>query len=370
MLASFLRACELEPVKSFHRILAVLLPLAAPSSAGAWGYEGHRIVALVARSYVAPSTRAKVDALLSMDPDLLTGHDMASEATWADVYRSHGHRETSEWHFVDQELDGSADLDTACYGHPASAVPASSGPGQSCVVDRVRAFEAELAAPGTSLAERVLALKYLLHLVGDLHQPLHASDNHDRGGNCVLVSLGGSRAVSLHSYWDTVVVEGLDRDPARLAATLRTRIRPAQASAWRQGDAATWAQEAFRLSRVAVYVVGSTPGCRSDAAALPLPPGYEERAAAAAALQLARAGVRLAAVLDRALSSVPVPAAVSSPAIRSAGPSAAPSAGAIGGTTRTAESLACSSEADARDLHGDERRRFRRRCISARRVGH
>ena len=357
-------------MKPIGRTLIALLFLAASSSVGAWGYEGHRVIALIARSNVAPSTRAKVDALLSMDADPLTGHDMASEATWADAYRAHGHRETSQWHFVDQELDGSADLDAACYGHPASAVPVSAGLARSCVVDRVRAFEAELAAQGTPLAERVLALKYLLHLVGDLHQPMHASDNHDRGGNCVLVSLGGSRTVSLHSYWDTVVVERLDRDPARLAATLRTRLPPAQAAAWRRGDAATWAQEAFRVSREVVYVADTTPGCRSDAAALPLPPGYEERAAAIAALQLARAGVRLATVLDHALSSVPVPAAESHPTVRAEGPSSAFPAGAIGGTTRTAESLACSSEADARDLHGNERRRFRRRCISARRVGH
>ena len=60
-------------------------------------------------------------------------------------------------------------------------------------MDKVREFAAELAAPTTAQAERLLALKYLLHFVGDQHQPLHASDNHDRGGNCVLLALGGAR---------------------------------------------------------------------------------------------------------------------------------------------------------------------------------
>ena len=294
-------------VKSICRVLAVVLPLTAPTTVDAWGYEGHRVVALVARSYIAPATRIKIDALLAMDPDVLTGHDMASEATWADAYRSHGHRETAQWHFVDQELDGSAGLDVACFDHPGSAALVSEGPARACVVDRVRAFEAELRAPGTPLAERIIALKYLLHFVGDLHQPLHASDNHDRGGNCVLLSLGAARAVNLHAYWDTVVVEGIDRDPARLAAALRTQIRPVQAAAWRQGDAGSWAQEAFDVSRTAVYKVGSVPGCSSESAAVPLPAGYEQRAVGVARLQLARAGVRLAAVLDRALAAVAVP---------------------------------------------------------------
>lgn len=67
-------------------------------------------------------------------------------------------------------------------------------------MDRIREFTAELSAPATVAAERLLALIYLLHFFGDVHQLLRASDNHNRGGNCVLVSLGGSRTVSLHAY--------------------------------------------------------------------------------------------------------------------------------------------------------------------------
>ena len=65
--------------------------------------------------------------------------------------------------------------------------PASAGSAQDCVVDKIDEFEAELASPSTAPAERLLALKYLLHFIGDLHQPLHASDNEDRGGNCVRI---------------------------------------------------------------------------------------------------------------------------------------------------------------------------------------
>jgi len=67
-----------------------------PEPALAWGFEGQQVVANIARAELTPDVRGKVDALLATDADLLTGHDMASEATWADVYRSHGHRETAQ----------------------------------------------------------------------------------------------------------------------------------------------------------------------------------------------------------------------------------------------------------------------------------
>ena len=282
-------------------LLAAAVALTVSGPAHAWGYEGHEIVALIARAELTPAVRAKVDALLAQDQDPLTAHDMAAEATWADAYRSAGHRETAQWHFVDLELDG-PDLHAACFGEPAPAQPASAGPAQDCVVDKVREFVAELASPATAQPERLLALKYLLHFVGDLHQPLHASDNHDRGGNCVPVSLGGSRTVNLHAYWDTVVVQALGSDPATVAATLDARITPAQRAAWQQGDPAAWATDSNQVARSTAYTVGSPPGCQSDAAPIALPTGYDATAQAVAALQLEKAGVRLAMVLNTALA--------------------------------------------------------------------
>ncbi len=271
-----------------------------PTSASAWGYEGHRVIADIARAYLTPAARAKVDALLAADTDTLTPSDMASRSTWADTWRGAGHRETAKWHFVDVEIDH-PDLKAACYGFPSSGPLASAGPADDCVVDKVDAFTAELAAASTPQAERILALKYVLHFVGDLHQPLHAGDNHDRGGNCVPVALGGPRTTNLHSYWDTAVVEGLGRDPVALAAKLRAQITPAQQAAWQQGDARVWAAESFAVARATVYQAGSPPGCSSDAAPITLPAGYAASSEKAAALQLQRAGVRLAFVLNRAL---------------------------------------------------------------------
>ena len=334
----------------------VVLGFSLSAPALAWGFEGHEVVALIARAQLTPAVRAKVDAILATDADTLTQPDMTSRATWADAWRSHGHRETAQWHFVDIELDG-PDLKAACFGYPAPDQPASAGPADDCVVDKVREFSTELATQGTAPAERLLALKYLLHFVGDLHQPLHASDNHDRGGNCVLVSLGGQRTVNLHSYWDTAVVEAIGTDPATVAQQLGARITPVQRAAWSVGDPAAWAQEAFGVARDVAYTFHSPAGCDRDAAPIALPDGYEARAKAAAATQLERAGVRLAVVLNRALANVPVATAPIQPAPATATPPAQPK------DARSPASLACSAQADQQHLHGADRKRFRRACM-------
>ena len=176
----------------------------APSSALAWGYEGHEVIAAIARAYMTPAVRAKVDAMLAADDTRLNPHDMVNEATWADSYRR-DHRETASWHFVDLEIDR-PDMKVACFGYPSPGPLASRGPAQDCLVNKIEEFTKELADPVTEATERLFALKYVLHLVGDLHQPLHASDNHDHGGNCVLLALGGPQTQNLHSYWDTGLI--------------------------------------------------------------------------------------------------------------------------------------------------------------------
>lgn len=340
------------------RLILFLLTCFIAQPALAWGYEGHEIVALIARAELTPAVRAKVDAILTTDTSDLTGHDMASEATWADAYRSHGGRATAQWHFVDTEIDGSADQKAACFGNPAPDQPASAGPAQDCVVDKVREFSAELADPATAPAERLLALKYLLHFVGDMHQPLHASDNHDRGGNCVLVSLGGSRTVNLHSYWDTGVVETIGTDAATVAQQLEHQITPAERTMWARGTPADWATEALSVARTVAYSLHSPPGCDRDAAPMTLPPGYEQAAKSAATLQLERAGVRLAALLNRNLTSVLV--AADQPVAAPNQPTLPPAPSSTG---RSPVSLACSAQADQQNLHGKDRQRFRRTCM-------
>jgi hypothetical protein len=282
-------------------VLAALAALLIPARALAWGAEGHAVVALIARSLLRPEVRAKVDALLDGDAaNALTTHDIAAEADWADAWRGAGHKETASWHFVNIELDH-PDLVEACFGFPNPGKTASSGPAKDCVVNKIEAFSAELKASETSPEERLLALKYLLHFVGDLGQPLHGADNHDRGGNCVLLALGGTRTVNLHAYWDTAAVEALGSDASDLSARLLKTITPQKRAVWTKGGPRAWADDSYAVAQRSVYLLGSPPGCMSDPAPIALPPGYAANAAATAAEQLAKSGARLAALLNQDL---------------------------------------------------------------------
>ena len=184
-------------------------------------------------------------ALLAADTDSLTGHDIASAATWADKYResTQARRDlTHLWHYVDVEIDGSNDLDQACNGHPTQPPKASDGPATDCVVDKINAFIAELKSPSTSADEKRMALQFLLHFVGDVHQPLHASDDHDQGGNDKKVKATGIATGKLHHYWDTEFVLQLGSDPAMVAQQLVSSTTSGQVKTWSKGDATSWAK--------------------------------------------------------------------------------------------------------------------------------
>lgn len=287
-------------MKAILAALGLSISVAIPQQAFAWGDNGHKTVAWIAEHYLTPEVRTIVASMLAADSDPLTQHDIASEATWADKYRTQ-HRETASWHFVDIELDN-PDIDAACYGRP-SLPPnkvASNGPPQACILDKIIQFIVELEAPGTDPEERLVALKFLLHFVGDMHQPLHCSDNHDRGGNSVKVIVDGFNhrpRDELHGFWDTEFVDALGRAPATIATQLIDQITPKQKAQWEQGSVNDWAMEAFQLSKADVY--GDPP--LSKGTLQHLDANYVSRAEIVVALQLSRAGVRLAYILNTAL---------------------------------------------------------------------
>lgn len=293
------------------RLLAAAL-LAACVVSGpcrAWGTEGHRVVALIAEYYLTPATRQRVAAALAVDAGLTPAvpRDIAGAAAWADRYRDSDrnaaglrYRQTFRWHFVNLDLHR-PDLRAACFGHPplaAGQLP-SRGPGRACIVDKIEQFRAQWQAPDTDPAERQLALLFLLHLVADLHQPLHASDNDDEGGNRIDVAAPGLKKGSLHRFWDTAAVRHLDPAAARLAPRLIDGIDAAQRAEWRRGGVADWALEAHALAVRSAY--GGLPAAQRDAAGRELrrlSQSYVDEAGAVVALQLRRAGVRLAMLLE------------------------------------------------------------------------
>jgi hypothetical protein len=278
-----------------------------PGWTHAWGDEGHEIVALIAQHYLDPQVRLRVQQLLATDASgLVTDRSMASEATWADRYRDSDrdagtlrYQQTRQWHYVNLALHA-PNIDRACFAHPMlpPGTPASAGPAADCVVDKIDQFEAELVNPRTSTDEQRLALQFLLHLIGDLHQPLHASDDADEGGNLKPVSARGLRAGNLHHYWDTEFVRQLGQQPQAVSQRLLARISAADIRAWQQGGTADWARESFSLAQALGYDALPAAGERGR---YRLSAGYVRDAVNVVQLQLSRAGVRLAAVLNRSL---------------------------------------------------------------------
>lgn len=286
----------------FREAAALALAVTAvslPQQALAWGPVGHSTVALIARSYMTEKTTARVEQILAADPDKLTGPTMAEKANWADAWRT-DHPHTFNWHFANIDI-ATADMRAACFGYPAQGPLASEGPADDCIANKVDGFSRELADPKTSDAERLLALKFLLHFLGDMHQPLHSADNRDRGGNCAPIDVGAERPSNLHAYWDVTVINGMTASPHALAAQLRTTITPAQKRAWERGDPRAWAMETFAVGKATAYSVPTTPGCEPNKAAITLPAAYEPMARQTISMQLQRAGVRMAKVLNAAL---------------------------------------------------------------------
>jgi hypothetical protein len=261
--------------------IAALSLLAPASPALAWGSEGHRAVAAVAVQMLTGPARQQAERLLAADADGARTWDAA--AVWADQWRA-AHRETAPWHFARGDVSKpDLDLAAACR--------------KSCVVKGVRQFAEQLADGSQPQQERIRALKFLVHLVGDLHQPLHVAGDGDGGGNDVQVSFLGRRNLNLHHVWDDEILERARKASGRAAASLvLDAVERERIAEWARGTPEDWARESFVLSRSVAY--GALPKG-------PQPYALDERYQAAAwpvvREQLARAAVRLASLLNAAL---------------------------------------------------------------------
>ncbi len=261
--------------------LALVMSLTAPPS-WAWGRTGHRLTALVADQYLNPQAKAEV-------AELLHGETLADVASWADEYRT-GHSETAPWHFVDIPADAAKfDRDRDCPG---------KAQWRDCVTDRILYFEHQLGDTTLSEKDRAFALKFLVHLIGDVHQPFHTiAESH--GGNQTKVTLLGSqqcgtRPCNLHSVWDDSLIEDQGLNDKNYTARLMQEIKANNWERFSGGDPVAWANASHQYA-----VFGTAP----DGAVLMRDYVTEEGKIVDA--QLALGGLRLAAVLNRILGTTP-----------------------------------------------------------------
>jgi hypothetical protein len=245
--------------------------LVEPQHTFAWGREGHHVIVIVAEVHMRPETAARMRALLAPESP-------EEASVWADQYR-HDHRETGPWHYIDIPLaDSRTDMAREC-------------PNGNCVIAKTKQFLAVLKDPKADKAAKAQALKFVIHFVGDLHQPLHVADNGDEGGNMRRVIFRG-RPDNLHWVWDTGLLQHIGRNPAAFAAELEGRITPQDKAEWQKGSIEDWVMEGHRLAQTVAY------GDLGNENPAPMTPEYERQADAVIELQLQRAGVRLAYLLD------------------------------------------------------------------------
>ncbi len=268
-----------------RRLAAALLLVFCTRQSWAWGREGHRLTALVAEHYLTPAAQAQVKELLGRET-------LAGVAPWADEYRV-AHPETGKWHYVDIPKDASKyNRDRDC---PASVTEPTS-PWRDCVTDRILYFEGLLGDESLPRNQRAEALKFLVHFIGDIHQPFHALGD-DRGGNNIRVNfLGfpqcGSFNCNLHGVWDESLIEQRGLSEEKYTALLLQEIQDNHWEKMSGGTPSTWADVSHHYAVEAYAPNGAL-----------LAHDYVAEEDKVVDAELALGGLRLAHVLNRIFAS-------------------------------------------------------------------
>lgn len=207
-------------------LLAVLMH--APTAWG-WGQTGHRVAGHIAAEYLSPEARIAIEQILGPE-------SLARASTFADFMRadpSEFWQETaSPWHYVTV---------------PAGKTYADVGaPPQGDAYTALRDFEATLRDPDAEAGEKALALRFAVHIIADLHQPLHVGNGTDRGGNDFDVEFFGE-TTNLHRLWDSQMIDRMQLSYTELAAWLLDDLDNETFSAWNEPDPHVWMRESAEL---------------------------------------------------------------------------------------------------------------------------
>ncbi|MDQ3606285.1 MAG: S1/P1 nuclease [Gemmatimonadota bacterium] len=253
-----------------------------PERGYGWGAEGHRIVCEIAWQRLTPAARQLVGDLLRGEPDPV----FARSCTWADEVRGTTHRHTAAYHYINIPAGADrTDLQRDC-----------GDAERRCVTWAIHHYARRLADRSLSPQERNEALKFVAHFVGDLHQPLHAGRPEDLGGNRVTVNFFGDagtaeRPLNLHSVWDSGILRRAELSWPESAQMLDAQISPVDAQRWESLDLIGWTDESFRIADQYAYGALPRDGIIAN--------GYYRPALGFSEVQLQKAGVRLAFLLNQ-----------------------------------------------------------------------
>lgn len=251
-----------------------------PSALYAWGEAGHRIVADVADRHLDDRTREGIRELIGeVSP--------ASVSDWADRIR--GERpETARWHFVNIPYKAPR------YDPKRDCADPKNG---DCVVAAIGRFRRTVSNRSRPLSERAEALKFLVHLVADLHQPLHAADRKDHGGNDLPVTFFGEKFHSndkpwtLHAVWDGGLIDRTGLSERAYVDHLQFWLNNQSLFVLQSGTVVDWAMESHRAAVAVAYRIPKNRKLSKE---------YFEKSLPEMDVLLAKAGVRLARILNEA----------------------------------------------------------------------
>ena len=253
-----------------------------PSPALAWGKTGHRVIAAIADAQLSGLTRANVEQILG------PGESLDEAANWPDEMRSDPapfwQKTATPWHYVT--------LNGITYDH---------APPEGDALEALAHFRAVLRDAGSSRGDRQLALRFIVHLVGDLHQPLHVGKCCDRGGNDVKVKWFG-KDTNLHAVWDSAIVDEEQLSFTELAAKLERHTSPQDVADWWDINPRDWVSESAQI-RDTLYPPPAKPDPKKKLkkGEKPVPElsyAYVYKFTPVMERRLKQAGVRLAAYLN------------------------------------------------------------------------
>lgn len=277
-----------------------LVCAALPAPALAWWDFGHKTIATIAYDSVTPQTRREITALLrhqrSVETPTCPLKTIQDASYWPDCIKTLGARfdYAFSWHYQNVDICKPFDLN----------VPCKDGNCVSKQIDRAVLLIKDHQVPPR---ERLMALAFLTHFVGDLHMPLHAGDRSDRGGNDVKAAYGiVAGRINLHMLWDGYLAERAITTPAAGPHGIAASASPAQRVAIATGTTQDWSEESWLVARDSAYApaLGGDP-CGPVPARAAIDDAKIETLIPVARLQILRGGLRLARLLDEALSTKP-----------------------------------------------------------------
>jgi hypothetical protein len=272
--------------------VALLFLFASATPALAYWEYGHQTVAQIAQSNMSPAARSAMAKLLKAAPMIGTPkcplRSIEDASIWADCIKGDNRRwgYTNSWHYQNVDVCKPFDLKAPCAG----------GNCVSAQIDRNFALLKDKSLPAHV---RLEAMAFLIHFVGDLHQPLHAGDRSDKGGNDVKARYGIMPPSNLHAIWDGRIAEREITDGPDLVR----RYPSGEAAALSAGTAADWSQESWQISRDYVYAgaLNGDPCGPKPSSVVTIDEADIAASRDMLRLQIQRGGLRLARLLEEAL---------------------------------------------------------------------